>query len=321
MGEVMATGTAAMVPAGPVSERTREYLAASKAPRTVRAYRSDLADFESWCREQGRAPLPADPATVADYIAAQAAQGRSAATITRRLSAISQAHRMAGYESPTHAQLVRSTAAGIRRTIGTAPRQARPVMVDDLRAMLAALPDDLHGLRDRALLLVGFAAGMRRSELVALDVADVAEEADGLRVTIRRSKTDQEGAGREVGIVRGRVPLTDPVSAVREWREAAGITDGALFRSVDRHGTVGERLSDKGVARIVRGSAVRAGLDPERFSGHSLRAGLATSAAAAGAPETAIMRTTGHQSTAMVRRYIRAGNLFTESASRFLLAL
>ena len=321
MGETITTGTRAMVPAGPVSERTREYLAASKAPRTVRAYRSDLADFEAWCAESGRAPLPADPATVADYISAQAEQGRTAATITRRLSAISQAHRMAGYASPTHDQLVRSTTAGIRRTIGTAPRQARPVMVEDLRAMLAALPDDLHGLRDRALLLVGFAAGMRRSELVALDVADVAEEAEGLRVTIRRSKTDQEGVGREVGIVRGRVPLTDPVAAVREWRAAAGISDGALFRSVDRGDRVGERLSDKGVARIVRAAAIRAGLDPERLSGHSLRAGLATSAAAAGAPETAIMRTTGHRSTAMVRRYIRAGNLFTESASRFLLAL
>jgi integrase len=246
----------------------------------------------------------------------------TAATITRRLSAISQAHKMAGVESPTQTQLVRMTAGGIRRTLGTAPRQARPILVDDLRAMVAALPDDLRGLRDRALLLIGFTGGLRRSELVGLDVGDVSEEGEGLRICIRHSKTDQEGTGREIGIVRGRHPLTDPITALKDWREAGEIKTGPLFREVDRGGRVGSgRLSDRGVARIVKAAAVRVGLDPSGMSGHSLRSGLATSAAAAGASERMIMRTTGHRSEAMVRRYIRAGSVFTESASRVLVDL
>ena len=236
------TGT--LIPASAVSEQTREYLVASKAERTVRAYRSDLADFDAWCAAHERSPLPAAPETVADYLAAMASAGRKASTITRRLSAISQAHRMAGHDSPTHAQVVRMTASGIRRQLGTAPRQARPILAAELRSMVEALPDDLRGLRDRALLLVGFAAGMRRGELVALDVWDVVEEPEGLAVTIRRSKTDQEAQGRVVGIVLGsRGPLTDPATAVREWREAAGISEGPLFREVDRGGRVGTPVS------------------------------------------------------------------------------
>ena len=188
--------------------------------------------------------------------------------------------------------------------------------------MVAVLPDDLRGLRDRALLLVGFAGGMRRSELVGLDVGDVVEEKEGLRITIRRSKTDQEGAGREIGIVRGRHPLTDPVAALADWLAAAGIEEGPIFREVDRGNRVGTaRLSDRAVARIAKGAAERVGIDPATVSGHSLRSGLATSAAAAGAPERTIMRTTGHRSEAMVRRYIRAGSVFTESASRYLTEL
>ncbi len=322
MTDAATTETRAVVPAAAVSEQTREYLVASKAAATVRAYRSDLADFERWCAELGRAALPAAPETVADYLAAQAAHGRKAATITRRLSAIAQAHKMAGLPSPTADPLVRLTAAGIRRTIGTAPRQVAPILIDDLRAMLAALPGDLRGLRDRALLLVGFAGGMRRSELVGLDVADVEFRPEGLLLHLRRSKTDQEGAGRLVAIVAGHHPRTDPVAALGDWLESAGINSGPVFREVDRAERVGEgRLSTMAVARTVKRSAARVGIDPAHVAGHSLRAGLATSAAAAGAPERSIMATTGHMSTAMVRRYIRQGSAFMESASWYLLAL
>jgi site-specific recombinase XerD len=302
-----------------ISDQTREYLAASKAERTVKAYRSDLRHFESWCADRERRSLPATADTVADYISDLAATGNKPATITRRLSAISQAHKMADLESPTHAQLVRMTAAGIRRTIGTSQHHARRIEEADLIAMIGALPDDLRGLRDRALLLVGFVGGMRRSELVGLDVEDVLEERDGLRVTIRRSKTDQEAIGREIGLVRGRRPLTDVVTAVTDWRTASRVASGPLFREVDRGDRVGSgRLSDRAVARIVKAAASRIGIDPATVSGHSLRSGLASSTAAAGAPERAIMRTTGHRSEAMVRRYIQAGNIFTESASQYL---
>ena len=311
-----------VITAGSVGDPARAYVAASKAPATIRAYRSDLRHFEAWCEEHQRLSLPATPETVADYIAALADDGMTAATITRRLSAISQIHRMAGVESPTQTQLVRMTAAGIRRTLGTAPRRARPISVADLRAMVEAMPDDLRGQRDRALLLVGFTGGLRRSELVGLDVEDVSEEAEGLRINLKHSKTDQEGAGREIGIVRGRHPLTDPVIAVKDWQEAAGFETGPLFREVDRGDRVGSgRLSDRAVARIVKAAAVRVGLDPAGMSGHSLRSGLATSAAAAGASERMIMRTTGHRSEAMVRRYIRAGSVFAEAASRVLVDL
>jgi site-specific recombinase XerD len=311
-----------IISVGSVGDPARAYVAASKAPATIRAYRSDLRHFEAWCEAHARPSLPAASETVADYIAALADAGISAATITRRLSAISQGHRMAGHESPTQTQLVRMTAAGIRRTLGTAPRQARPILVADLRAMVEALPDSLRGLRDRALLLVGFTGGLRRSELVGLDVEDVSEEAEGLRIKLKHSKTDQEGAGREIGIVRGRHPLTDPIAALADWREAAGIETGPIFREVDRGDRVGSgRLSDRAVARIVKAAAYRVGLDPLVMSGHSLRSGLATSAAAAGASERMIMRTTGHRSEAMVRRYIRAGSIFTEAASRVLVDL
>jgi site-specific recombinase XerD len=310
----------AVIPAAPVSDQTRDFLAASKAPRTIRAYTSDLRHFETWCQDRERQCLPATPETVADYISSLAATGmKKPATITRRLSAISQAHRMARLESPTQTQLVRMTAAGIRNTLGTASHHVSRIRETDLVMMVASLPDDLRGLRDRALLLVGFVGGMRRSELVGLDVEDVVEEAEGLRVTIRRSKTDQEGAGREIGLVRGRHRMTDVVAAVTDWRTAACIASGPLFREVDRGSRVGTvRLSDRAVARTVKRAAERVGIDPATVSDHSLRGGLATSAAKAGAPERMIMRTTGHRSEAMVRRYIDEGNLFDESASRFL---
>ncbi len=314
----MASDVVAVDPSG-VSDQTRGFLRDSRAPATVRAYRSDLRDFEDWCFSRLRLALPAAPEAVADYVADLAQAGRSPATITRRLSAISQAHAMAGLESPTQTQLVRMTAAGIRRRLGTAPRQAKAILVAELVSMVEALPEDVRGRRDRALLLIGFAGGLRRSELVGLDVADVSEEPEGLRVRIRRSKTDQEAAGREIGIVRGRHALTDPVTALTEWLTVSMIDDGPIFREVDRAGRVGAgRLSDRAVARIIKRSAQRVGMDPTSVSGHSLRSGLATSAAFGGAPERSIMRTTGHTSEAMVRRYIRAGSVFSESASRYL---
>ena len=225
------TDRTTLIPAMPVSDRTREYLAASKSEATIRAYRADLRHFEAWCDAHGQAALPAVPEAVADYLSDLAGANVATATITRRLSAISQAHKMAGLETPTQSQLVRMTASGIRRTLGTAAHQARPILVADLRTMLEALPDDLRGLRDRALLLIGFAGGMRRSELVGLDVEDVAVEPEGLRITIRRSKTDQEGAGREIGLVRGRHPLSDPVVALRsgERRPASTVAPSARW--------------------------------------------------------------------------------------------
>jgi len=304
-----------------LEEAVRQYARASKAPNTVRAYRSDLGDFTMWCTDHRLSPIPATPETVALYITALAEAGAKPSTIQRRLSALSQAHQLSGHEpSPTQSPIVRTTMAGIRRTLGMAPAQKAAVVTAELRVLLAVTPaDTLAGLRDRALLLIGFAGGFRRGELVALDVEDVEETDDGLRIGIRRSKTDQEAAGREVGIPRGQRPETDPVRALRAWRGAAGVDSGPLFRPVNRHDTVQDRrLTPEGVAMVVKRAAERAGLDPTRYAGHSLRSGLATAAAAGGAPERAIMRQTGHRSVEMVRRYIRAGSLFQENAAAYV---
>jgi integrase len=182
--------------------------------------------------------------------------------------------------------------------------------------MLEVLPDNLLGLRDRALLLLGFAGAMQRGELIALDFSDLARTREGLVVMICRGKTDQTQRGRKVGIPFGTTPQTCPVRAVLKWVEASGISHGPLFRSVNRPGHVSEgRLSDRTVARVVKRSLLAAGIDPRRFSGHSLRAGLATAAAMAGASERSIAEQTGHKSLAVLRRSIRDGSLFRENAA------
>jgi site-specific recombinase XerD len=293
----------------------REFIDQAKAPNTVRAYRSDWRDFSEWCEARGLDALPAAAQTVVLYLSELAGR-RKTATITRRLSAISQAHQMAGLASPAGAAAVRAVMAGIRRAKGTAPDAKAPALTEDIRAMVAALPGDLLGVRDRALLLVGFAGAFRRSELVGLDARDAEVTRDGLVVTLRRSKTDQEGQGRKVGIPYGSDPATCPVRAFQAWLEASGITEGAVFRPITRHGRMQPgRLSANAVASVVKRYAAAAGLDPARYAGHSLRAGLATAAAIGGASERAIMAQTGHKSVNMVRRYIRDGSLFRENAA------
>jgi integrase len=211
---------------------------------------------------------------------------------------------------------VRSTLKGIRRTLGTAPAQKAPALTDDIRAIVAATDVGLIGARDRALILLGSAGAFRRSELVGLDMDDCAFGKDGLTVTLRRSKVDQEGQGRKIGIPYGSNPDTCPVRTVQAWMEAAGVAAGPLFRSINRHGRLKPgRLSGIDVARVTKKLAARAGLDPAKYAGHSLRAGHATSAAIAGASERSIMRQTGHRSVQMVRRYIRDGSLFRENSA------
>jgi integrase len=303
-------------PAAPSLAQVREYVRASKAENTLRGYQSDWRDFCAWCESRGGlCSLPAAADTVAAYIAERAGHLKPG-SIQRRLNAIAEAHKAAGLESPTHAAIVRNTLKGIRRTLGTAPKQKAPALTDDIRAMVDATDAGLIGARDRALILLGFAGAFRRSELVGLDVEDCAFGKDGLTVTLRRSKVDQEGAGRRVGIPYGSNPETCPVRTVQAWLEAAAITAGPLFRSINRHGQVqAGRLSGIGVARVTKKLAARAGLDPARYAGHSLRAGHATAAAIAGASERSIMKQTGHRSVQMVRRYIRDGNLFRENSA------
>ncbi|MEO7649345.1 MAG: site-specific integrase, partial [Bryobacteraceae bacterium] len=299
-------------------DQAEAFLLEARAANTRRAYGSDWRHFERWCRERAVAACPAGPETVALYLTALSATHK-VSTLTRRLSAIADAHRTAGVSSPGEDAGVRRLMAGIRRSLGTAALAKRPVLVGDLLALLAAVPDNLLCLRDRALLLLGFSGAFRRSELVALDREDLSPTGDGLVVTLRRSKTDQEAAGRKVAIPRGREAGTCPVEALARWTAAAGIEAGPLFLRVNRHGQLlPHRLSGEAVALVVKRRAAAAGYAPEEFAGHSLRAGLATAAAIAGKSERAIMNQTGHKSTATLRRYIRDANLFRDNAAEGL---
>jgi len=299
----------------PSLDRAREFARHSKAENTLRGYGADWRDFCAWCERSAQRPLPASPEAVAAYIA-ECAGRLKVGSIQRRLNAIAEAHKAMAVDSPTAAGIVRNTLKGIRRALGTAVVQKAPALTADIRAMVEAIDAGLIGARDRAMVLLGFAGAFRRAEVVGLDVADLAFSRDGLTVTLRRSKTDQEAQGRNVGIPYGSNPETCPVRTVQGWLEQAALTEGPVFRALNRHGRVQPgRLSPVDVARVVKKLARRAGLNPAKYAGHSLRAGHATSAAAAGASERSIMAQTGHRSVQMVRRYIREGSLFRENSA------
>lgn len=296
-----------------LADEARSYAQASRAPATLAAYAKDWAHYTRWAADHGLEPLGSGPEVLAFYVT-ELARTHRPSTIVRRLAAISVIHQHHGLVSPTTDAGVRDIVRGVRRTVGAAPREATPVTIGELRRVVARLPSTRAGRRDRVVLLVGFAGALRRSELVALDVEDLRPHDHGLLARVRRGKTDQEGMGRDVALPRGRDTETCPVTAINDWIADAGITSGALIRSVDRHGTVGGRLSDRSVALIVKAAAARIGLDPALFSGHSLRSGFATTAAANGASERKIATQTGHRSMEVLRRYIRTGTVFSDNA-------
>jgi integrase len=263
-------------------------------------------------------PLPAVPEALAAYLAFEVGKDRRPSTLGRRLAAIQYAHQNAGHESPTTAELVRATLRGIRRSLGSAKNRKTPSTADLARAMARATPDGVVGLRDRAILLVGFAGALRRSELVALDVVDIEPSEGGLRINIKRSKTDQEGGGTIIAIVAG---ITDcPAKALMAWLSAAAIIEGPVFRPINKAGRVLRvRLSDRSVANVVKFYAGRIGLDSRTFSGHSLRSGFLTSAAANGASIFKMMDVSRHKSIDNLRTYVRDAELFKNHAGAGLL--
>ena len=297
-----------------LSDEARQYARASKAPRTVTAYRAAWQDFSEYCADHRVPALPASPAVVIEYLT-ELAKELKVSTLQVRLAAIAEAHRMAHLPDPTIDADVKTVMAGIRRRLGTAPRKKAPVTRDELKKMIAQLPSDLISVRDKALLLVGWAGAFRRSELVALDMADV-RITDKIAITVRRSKTDQEGKG----LVK-IIPMLDdaqicPTRALKAWLAQSQIQSGPLFRGVDRHGHVHGRLSDKSVALIVKKSARRAGLSAFDFAGHSLRSGFITEAANAGVESRDIMAQTGHKSEVVMRGYIQDAGLGAAGAVR-----
>jgi site-specific recombinase XerD len=299
-------------------KKARSYIHAAKSPATLRAYRTDFEDFTRFCEQHNLPYLPATPTTVALYITDRAGSLRSA-TITRRLTSITKAHQAAGFEaspSSSHHFVVSETLKGIRRSIGIAQEGKAPLLTSDICRIVACCPETLSGLRDRALILVGFAGAFRRSELAAIDCAHLSFAKDGLVINLCRSKTDQEAAGRKVGIPLGTNDATCPVRVLRRWLAESGTTSGAIFRGVNRHGRVSRRgLRKDCVGWIVKRAASRASLKPEPLGGHSLRAGCVTQAAMNGVSERDIMRQTGHKSAEMLARYIRIGEIFTRNAA------
>ena len=280
------------------------YLQAATPENSRRAYESDLRQFRAW----GGA-IPASEETLLRYLAEHAPHHKLA-TLTRRLASIAKAHRTERLANPVRSELLRACLRGIRRRHGHPQRRVAPIRLEDLEAMLMPLTGRLRDLRDRSVLLLGFAGAFRRAELVAIDCAELEWAPEGLVVTLPRGKTDQEGRGRQVAIPRGTGNFC-PVTALEAWLSAAAIAQGPLYRAVDRHGRLGATsLNPKAVARIVKERAAAAGLDPGRYSGHSLRAGFTTSAAEAGLSVWAIKRQTGHRSDAMLARYIREGTRF-----------
>jgi integrase len=283
---------------------------ASISENTRRAYRSDL---KAWGGQ-----LPADPWTVASYLAAYA-ETLSVATLVRRMATISKAHEARGLPNPCRSEIVRATLRGIKRTRGIAQREAKALLREDLFRVLDAMGDGVKAARDRALLLIGFAGGFRRSELVGLDCADIERVRQGMIMMLRRSKVDQMGEGRKIGVPFGRTRHC-PILALDCWLAVSGIDEGPIFRPVDRHGRIAaERLSGEAVSLVVKERVAVAGMNASGFSGHSQRAGFATSAAQAGVSTLKIRAQTGHASDAMLGRYIRDGELFVGNAAGILL--
>lgn len=285
-----------------------ELVHASLSDNSRAAYQADLKHFIA-----SGSSVPCSPEIVAAYLAAHAGQ-LAVATLGRRIVSIGKAHTSQGLPSPTTSDLVKAVMRGIRRTYGTAQKQAAPAIKEDVLAMVKGLAD-IKGARDRALLLIGFAGAFRRSELVGITVEDVEFAKQGLIINLTRSKTDQEGQGRKIAIPYARGAVC-AVNALQAWLEISGITTGLIFRGVTRHGKIVESgLTAQSVALVVKERAQAAGLDPTKYSGHSLRAGLVTSAAQAGVNSWKLKQQTGHKSDAMLARYVRDANLFTDNAA------
>jgi integrase len=301
-------------------ERAAAHAMHARAVNTRRSYGREWEGWEAYASEHGASALPASPLVVAAYMAHLDAEGGLApSSLDVAMAAITHRHRAARVTLPSNDPVVRDVRAGIRARRGTRPRAKAALSPSDLRAMIEALPEGLLGARDRALLLVGFPAALRRAELMALHVDHVSWHREGIIVHVARSKTDQLGEGADVPVHAAGGSLC-PVQALRTWLDVSKIVGGPIFRRVDRWGRVGAKsLTGRAVALIVKKAAERAGLDAEELAGHSLRAGFATTAARAGANLAEIGRVTRHASEGMIRRYIRQGTGFESDPLRGVL--
>lgn len=296
-------------------DRLLALLDAGVSPATRRAYASSLRGWRAWCEGRGLPSFPATPEAVALWIA-DSVDRLAVSSIRRHLAALVVAHRAAGHASPVEAPIVRAALRGAARAQAghRCRKEARPFRLPELRAVIGACPATVTGSRDRALILLGVAGGFRRSELAALDVGNLARVEEGIEVRIGTSKTDQEGQGAIVPILPGEGLDTCPVRAVLAWIEGADKAD-PLFPRIDKWGGIGDRMSDRGIAEVIKRAALRAGIDPG-ISGHSLRATFATIAARQGAAERDIARVGRWASILTLRRYIRSADRWRDHPLR-----
>lgn len=300
--------------------RTLELVKRDRAPSTLAAYAKDWDLFQSWCRTRQVDSLPAVPQVVAIYIADHVHAGLSVSLLVRRLAAVRYHHERAGHQAPNDHPLVKSATAAARRTAGRPPEKAEPLLAPDIKGLAPEIPGDLKGKRDKALLLLAFAAALRRSEVVALQVEDVKFVREGIRLLIRRSKGDQEGKGQFIPVPAAANLDACPVKAVREWMRVAGLSAGPLFRRLHRGNTVGwKALHENEVGRILKRHLAEIGEDPAAYSAHSLRAGFLTSAAMAGKPIHEMQRVSRHKQIDTLMGYVRVAEEFANPAGAGLL--
>ena len=302
-----------------LQEETLLNLKSSKAENTVRAYKSDYNDFGLFCAKNGFKSLPSEPKIVALYLTHLSTKDCKISTLKRRLVSIGMIHRLKGYYLDTKHPSIIENILGIKRRKGTIQKSKKPILINELKLLINAIDqenkEEIKILRDRSIILIGFSGGFRRNELVSLDYDDLDFVSEGLKINLRRSKTDQFGEGSLKAL-----PYFDnfnycPVISIQKWIKISNIKSGALFRRFNKGLNLSEnRLTDQTVALLIKKYLKLAGIDCKNYSGHSLRSGFATSAAESGAEERSIMSMTGHKSTEMVRRYIKEANLFKNNA-------
>ncbi len=284
---------------------TLKNLKSSKANNTLRAYKADFKDFALFCQQNGLNSMPSEPKIITLYLT-HLSKSSKYSTLKRRLASISVIHRLNGHYLDTKHPVITENLLGIKRVKGTYQKAKKPILINDLKAIINAINKDKNQInrsKNKALLLVGFAGGFRRSELVAIFLDDVEFVPEGVKIFVRRSKTDQSGEGMTKGIPYFSSPDYCPVISLKDWIQEGKINSGKIFD-----------MSDKNVALTIKKYAAIAGLDQNKYSGHSLRSGFATSTAELGAEERSIMAMTGHKTTQMVRRYIKEANLFKNNA-------
>ena len=302
-----------------LQEETLLNLKNSKSVNTVSAYKSDFNDFGLFCVQSGFKALPTEPKIVSLYLTYLSTKNVKFSTIKRRLVSIGVIHRMKGQYLDTKHPIIVENLMGIKRRKGTIQKGKKPILINNLKKLIDVINEekieDINKLRDKSILLIGFAGGFRRNEIVSLDKEDLEFVFEGLKITVKRSKTDQFGEGLTKGIPYFEKVSYCPVATLQKWINISKITKGPLFRKISKGSRLLEnRLTDQTVALIIKKYLNKSGIDSSNYSGHSLRSGFATSAAESGAEERNIMAMTGHKTTQMVRRYIQEANLFKNNA-------